>query len=55
VVLFNGTSQFTAVELDGCQRISYPDYHFAQAPSSLLGALNAAGLSRRAPTAVTGW
>ena len=43
LTLGNGATQATAVELDGCRRISYPDYFLAQAPSSLLTALRAAG------------
>ena len=37
------TQQNLVVELDGCRRVSYPDYYVMQAPASLLAALSTAG------------
>ena len=37
-------SENVVVELDGCLRVSYPDYFVAQAPPSLLAALREAGI-----------
>jgi hypothetical protein len=37
-------SENIVVELDGCLRVSYPDYFVTQAPPSLLATLRAAGL-----------
>ena len=42
-VLMVSPSENVVVELDGCLRVSYPDYFVAQAPASVLAALRGAG------------
>jgi hypothetical protein len=43
-LLMVSPSENVVVELDGCLRVSYPDYFVAQAPPSLLAALREAGI-----------
>ena len=43
-LLMVSPSENVAVELDGCLRVSYPDYFVAQAPPALLAALREAGI-----------
>jgi hypothetical protein len=43
-LLMVSPSENVVVELDGCLRMSYPDYFVTQAPTSVLAALRSAGL-----------